>query len=117
MKIMSFSLIIVISILTVMTMMVLMLSKKMLADMEKITPFECGFNPMSYTRLPFSIHFFMIAVIFLIFDIEIIMILPMILTLKSSLIKMWMATSASFLLILLIGLFHEWKNGMIDWTQ
>nr|YP_010431983.1 NADH dehydrogenase subunit 3 [Abrus daozhenensis]USS62518.1 NADH dehydrogenase subunit 3 [Abrus daozhenensis] len=117
MKLMSFSLIIIIMLLVIMLITVLMLSKKMLTDMQKITPFECGFNPMSYTRLPFSIHFFMIAVIFLIFDIEIIMILPMIFTLKSSMVKMWAMTSALFLLILLIGLFHEWKNGMIDWTK
>nr|YP_010431996.1 NADH dehydrogenase subunit 3 [Abrus yunshanensis]USS62531.1 NADH dehydrogenase subunit 3 [Abrus yunshanensis] len=117
MKLMSFSLIIIIMLLVIMLLTVLMLSKKMLTDMQKITPFECGFNPMSYTRLPFSIHFFMIAVIFLIFDIEIIMILPMIFTLKSSMVKLWVMTSALFLLILLIGLFHEWKNGMIDWTK
>nr|YP_010614347.1 NADH dehydrogenase subunit 3 [Dalbulus maidis]WAS32281.1 NADH dehydrogenase subunit 3 [Dalbulus maidis] len=102
---------------TLMSMLMVMISKKTILDSQKSTPFECGFNPMSYTRLPFSIHFFMIAVIFLIFDIEIIMIMPMILTMKSSMMKMWLMTSSTFILILIMGLFHEWMNGMLNWTK
>nr|YP_010582902.1 NADH dehydrogenase subunit 3 [Aguriahana juglandis]UGN61322.1 NADH dehydrogenase subunit 3 [Aguriahana juglandis] len=96
--------------------LVLAISKKTIVDLQKSTPFECGFNPMTFKRLPFSIHFFLIAVIFLIFDIEIIIILPMTLTLKSSLIKMWMLTGTIFMIILVIGLYHEWTNGMLNWT-
>nr|YP_011036751.1 NADH dehydrogenase subunit 3 [Arrugada affinis]WRK21420.1 NADH dehydrogenase subunit 3 [Arrugada affinis] len=98
-------------------MMILVISKKALINTQKSTPFECGFNPMSYSRLPFSIHFFMVAVIFLIFDIEIILMMPMILTYKMSMLKYWMITSVSFTLILLLGLLHEWVNGMIEWTK
>nr|ATD53005.1 NADH dehydrogenase subunit 3 [Psammotettix sp. EMHAU-2015-Zz053036] len=101
----------------VLIMVILMVSKKVMVDSQKATPFECGFNPMTYTRLPFSIHFFLIAVIFLIFDIEIIMILPMILTMKVTVIFYWIITTISFTIILLIGLIHEWNNGMIDWTS
>nr|YP_010272348.1 NADH dehydrogenase subunit 3 [Parascaphoidella transversa]UKE80332.1 NADH dehydrogenase subunit 3 [Parascaphoidella transversa] len=97
-------------------MLILAVSKKAIMDSQKATPFECGFNPMSYSRIPFSIHFFMIAVIFLIFDIEIIMIMPMILTVKTTMIKYWVLTSISFIMILALGLVHEWKNGMINWT-
>nr|YP_010278722.1 NADH dehydrogenase subunit 3 [Changbaninus pleiospicules]UKE80319.1 NADH dehydrogenase subunit 3 [Changbaninus pleiospicules] len=99
------------------TLIIVMVSKKSLTDNQKATPFECGFNPMSYSRLPFSIHFFMIAVIFLIFDIEIIMIMPIILTMKTSMIKYWIFTSVSFITILIVGLIHEWINGMINWTS
>nr|YP_010272361.1 NADH dehydrogenase subunit 3 [Phlogotettix cyclops]UKE80358.1 NADH dehydrogenase subunit 3 [Phlogotettix cyclops] len=98
-------------------MIILLVSKKSIIDNQKATPFECGFNPMSHSRLPFSIHFFMIAVIFLIFDIEIIMIMPMILTMKTSMIKYWLLTSTTFTVILIAGLIHEWKNGMISWTN
>nr|QZZ18355.1 NADH dehydrogenase subunit 3 [Sobrala sp. SL-2021a] len=94
-----------------------MVGKKSIMDMQKSTPFECGFNPMTYKRLPFSIHFFLIAVIFLIFDIEIIIIIPMILTVKSSLTVNWMITSILFILILILGLYHEWVNGMLNWTN
>nr|YP_010363518.1 NADH dehydrogenase subunit 3 [Atkinsoniella tiani]YP_010363544.1 NADH dehydrogenase subunit 3 [Atkinsoniella warpa]UNZ12619.1 NADH dehydrogenase subunit 3 [Atkinsoniella tiani]UNZ12645.1 NADH dehydrogenase subunit 3 [Atkinsoniella warpa] len=100
----------------IISMMILIVSKKSIIDLQKSTPFECGFNPMSYKRLPFSIHFFLIAVIFLIFDIEIIIIIPMIFTLKSSMLMYWLITSTVFVLILILGLFHEWYNGMLNWT-
>nr|QKW88761.1 NADH dehydrogenase subunit 3 [Idiocerus herrichii] len=97
--------------------MLIMISKKSINDMEKLTPFECGFNPMSNKRLPFSIHFFLIAVIFLIFDIEIIIILPMIITMKYTMIKYWLLTSILFIVVLMLGLYHEWYNGMLKWTK
>nr|YP_010363492.1 NADH dehydrogenase subunit 3 [Atkinsoniella thalia]UNZ12593.1 NADH dehydrogenase subunit 3 [Atkinsoniella thalia] len=100
----------------VISIMIGIVSKKSIIDLQKSTPFECGFNPMSYKRLPFSIHFFLIAVIFLIFDIEIIIIIPMIFTLKSSMLMYWLITSTVFVLILILGLFHEWYNGMLNWT-
>nr|YP_010610869.1 NADH dehydrogenase subunit 3 [Idiocerus consimilis]WAP91690.1 NADH dehydrogenase subunit 3 [Idiocerus consimilis] len=97
--------------------MLIMISKKSIIDMEKLTPFECGFNPMSNKRLPFSIHFFLIAVIFLIFDIEIIIILPMIMTMKYSMLMYWLITSLLFIIVLMLGLYHEWYNGMLKWTK
>nr|QWC53807.1 NADH dehydrogenase subunit 3 [Evacanthus heimianus] len=93
------------------------LSKKSIIDLQKSTSFECGFNPMSYSRLPFSIHFFLIAVIFLIFDIEIIIIIPMIFLLKSSNLIYWLVTSVTFIIMLIIGLYHEWYNGLLNWTN
>nr|QHE65392.1 NADH dehydrogenase subunit 3 [Paralaevicephalus gracilipenis] len=117
MNLMLYSMVMIMIIMVIMMMLILMVSKKMTTDMQKATPFECGFNPMKYPRIPFSIHFFMIAVIFLIFDIEIILIMPMIVTMKTSLMKFWALTSVLFTTILLLGLYHEWKNGMINWTN
>nr|YP_010835904.1 NADH dehydrogenase subunit 3 [Apphia rufipenna]WGC89423.1 NADH dehydrogenase subunit 3 [Apphia rufipenna] len=99
------------------SIMLVILSKKSVIDLQKSSPFECGFNTMSYSRLPFSIHFFLIAVLFLIFDIEIIIIIPMIMLMKSTKLLFWLFTSLIFVFILIIGLYHEWYNGMLNWTN
>nr|ACB47273.1 NADH dehydrogenase subunit 3 [Drosophila mainlandi]ACB47279.1 NADH dehydrogenase subunit 3 [Drosophila longicornis]ACB47274.1 NADH dehydrogenase subunit 3 [Drosophila mainlandi]ACB47275.1 NADH dehydrogenase subunit 3 [Drosophila mainlandi]ACB47280.1 NADH dehydrogenase subunit 3 [Drosophila longicornis] len=93
------------------------LSKKTLVDREKSSPFECGFDPKSSSRLPFSLRFFLITIIFLIFDVEIALILPMIIIFKFSNLLIWTSTSIIFILILLIGLYHEWNQGMLNWSN
>nr|QNV11770.1 NADH dehydrogenase subunit 3 [Hydrobius fuscipes] len=92
------------------------LSKKTFSDREKNSPFECGFDPKSSSRLPFSLQFFLIAVIFLIFDVEITLILPFIITMKTTNITNYMIILFFFLLILLIGLYHEWNQGALNWA-
>nr|YP_009727737.1 NADH dehydrogenase subunit 3 [Cephenemyia trompe]QHX99775.1 NADH dehydrogenase subunit 3 [Cephenemyia trompe] len=92
------------------------LSKKSLIDREKSSPFECGFDPKSSSRLPFSLRFFLITIIFLIFDVEIALLLPIILIMNFSNLIIWTLTSLIFILILLIGLYHEWNQGMLNWS-
>nr|QNE85883.1 NADH dehydrogenase subunit 3 [Ophiogomphus cecilia] len=94
-----------------------LLSKKSILDREKVSPFECGFDPFSTARIPFSLRFFLIAVIFLIFDVEIALLLPMMMTLSTSSIKAWTIVSMIFILILLIGLYHEWNQGALEWAN
>nr|YP_010736890.1 NADH dehydrogenase subunit 3 [Pedionis sagittata]WEP24764.1 NADH dehydrogenase subunit 3 [Pedionis sagittata] len=93
------------------------ITKKSMINKEKLSAFECGFNPMSNKRMSFSIHFFLIATIFLIFDVEIIIIMPMIMTMKSSFMISWITTTLSFIMVLIMGLYHEWMNGMLNWTK
>nr|WEL32850.1 NADH dehydrogenase subunit 3 [Sinomastax longicornea] len=93
------------------------LSKKMINDREKSSPFECGFDPKSSARMPFSLQFFMIAVIFLIFDVEIVMILPIMLIFKSSMIMILTTSTLFFIMILLLGLYHEWNQGALQWAS
>ncbi|YP_112434.1 NADH dehydrogenase subunit 3 (mitochondrion) [Octopus vulgaris] len=82
---------------------------------EKNSPFECGFDPSWYTRSPFSMRFFLLAVIFLIFDVEIILLMPMIINLLFSPSTIYLSSSMTFLIILIIGLLHEWNQGSLNW--
>nr|AVE15518.1 NADH dehydrogenase subunit 3 [Stenotoxodera porioni] len=93
------------------------LSKKLIENREKSSPFECGFDPMSSSRLPFSLRFFLIAIIFLIFDVEIALLLPISIIPWHSNIMTWSITSITFILILLIGLYHEWNQGSLNWAK
>nr|YP_010939912.1 NADH dehydrogenase subunit 3 [Aularches miliaris]WLG65249.1 NADH dehydrogenase subunit 3 [Aularches miliaris] len=95
----------------------MMMSKKMINNREKNSPFECGFDPKSYSRMPFSIQFFLIAVIFMIFDIEIALIIPIVKILNISNLKIWLTSTMTFLFILLSGLYHEWNQGALKWAN
>nr|YP_010471431.1 NADH dehydrogenase subunit 3 [Tyraphus nitidus]UVG40770.1 NADH dehydrogenase subunit 3 [Tyraphus nitidus] len=100
---------------SIMMMMASILSKKSFNDREKLSPFECGFDPKSSPRMPFSLHFFLIAVIFLIFDIEISLLIPLVVIFKNSQLNMLMLIGFFFFLILLIGLYFEWNQGALNW--
>nr|YP_010415125.1 NADH dehydrogenase subunit 3 [Sphegina orientalis]URX52609.1 NADH dehydrogenase subunit 3 [Sphegina orientalis] len=114
MMLMSF---IIISLSIIVMILASTLSKKSFKDREKSSPFECGFDPISSSRLPFSLKFFLITIIFLIFDVEIALILPMILILNFSNLFIWTLTSIFFILILMLGLYHEWNQGMLNWSN
>nr|YP_010287474.1 NADH dehydrogenase subunit 3 [Hydatocapnia marginata]UKT61805.1 NADH dehydrogenase subunit 3 [Hydatocapnia marginata] len=101
----------------IMMMLSIILSKKSFMDREKSSPFECGFDPKSSARIPFSLHFFLITMIFLIFDVEIALIFPIIKLFKLVNFLIWMKISFFFIFILLIGLYHEWNQNMLNWTN
>nr|YP_009946940.1 NADH dehydrogenase subunit 3 [Macrostemum floridum]QOH91258.1 NADH dehydrogenase subunit 3 [Macrostemum floridum] len=93
----------------------IIISKKKMKNKEKLSPFECGFNPLLTSRIPFSLQFIMISIIFLIFDIEISLILPMIITLNFNLMNTWLMTILFFILILILGIFYEWSQNFLAW--
>nr|AZL93269.1 NADH dehydrogenase subunit 3 [Gastraspis sp. ZJUH_2016016] len=92
------------------------ISKKMYLNRNKISAFECGFDNLSSLRLPFSTQFFLISIIFLIFDVEISMIFPIIKSITNNLIKIKFSFML-MLLILIIGLYYEWKEGSLTWLN
>nr|YP_009330290.1 NADH dehydrogenase subunit 3 [Orchesella cincta]ANJ04207.1 NADH dehydrogenase subunit 3 [Orchesella cincta] len=94
-----------------------MIGKKSTNDREKPSPFECGFDPKSSARVPFSLRFYLVALVFLIFDVEITLILPMPVLMNQSNSLVMFTLIIFFLMILIIGLFHEWNEGALDWDK
>nr|YP_009475570.1 NADH dehydrogenase subunit 3 [Alasmidonta heterodon]AVK79273.1 NADH dehydrogenase subunit 3 [Alasmidonta heterodon] len=83
---------------------------------EKPSPFECGFDPMGSSRVPFSLRFFLLAVIFVVFDVEIVLLFPVVMVIGSS--WMWLSSYLAllvFLLLLFVGAVHEWHEGSLEW--
>nr|AJQ21595.1 NADH dehydrogenase subunit 3 [Osedax mucofloris] len=90
------------------------LSSRPNPTLNKYSPYECGFDPKNTARIPFSLRFFLLAVIFLVFDVEIVLIIPIPMTLiLSPTSTMLLGVSIAFILIL--GLFHEWNEGSLNW--
>nr|QNG56216.1 NADH dehydrogenase subunit 3 [Pediacus sp. MJ-2020] len=104
-------------IITLLIILLNLISKKTFHDREKSSPFECGFDPKSSARLPFSLQFFLIAIIFLIFDVEITLLLPMIIIMKMSNYLNFMMIFLFFIIILLLGTYHEWNQGSLKWAH
>ncbi|YP_002791114.1 NADH dehydrogenase subunit 3 (mitochondrion) [Fundulus heteroclitus] len=105
------------SILSVVLALVAFWLPQMTPDYEKLSPYECGFDPVGSARLPFSLRFFLVAILFLLFDLEIALLLPLPWgdQLSSPLTTF---TWASLVLILLtLGLVYEWIQGGLEWAE
>uniref|UniRef100_UPI0030FEF3DD NADH dehydrogenase subunit 3 n=1 Tax=Vespula orbata TaxID=2684586 RepID=UPI0030FEF3DD len=103
---------------TILILINMIISLKMLNDREKPSPYECGFNPITEAHLPFSIQFYLIGVIFLVFDIEILLILPMIPALITNMnLFYWIISFLIIYICLIMGLVYEWNEQSIIWLK
>jgi NADH:ubiquinone oxidoreductase subunit 3 (subunit A) len=83
-------------------------------DAEKVSTYECGFAPFSDSRKQFEVRFFLVGILFIIFDLEISFLFPWsIVLLNLEVLGYW--TMYTFLFILTIGLVYEWNRGGLEW--
>jgi len=88
--------------------------KPSLSDSEKASIYECGFTPLSSTRQRFDIKFYLVAILFIIFDIEIAFLFPW--TLVATELSIFINFEVFFFIILLtVGFYYEWVSGSLKW--
>ncbi|MDC0052114.1 NADH-quinone oxidoreductase subunit A [bacterium] len=83
-------------------------------DPEKLSAYECGFEPFNDSRMPFDVRFYLVAILFIIFDLEIAFLFPWAISL-GNLGELGFWSMMLFLFILTIGFIYEWKKGALDW--
>lgn len=84
---------------------------------EKACPYECGFDPIGSARLPFSMKFFLVAIKFLLFDLEIALLLPLPWYSQTNHLKTILIIALVFILLLFIGLNYEWTQKGLEWSE
>jgi len=87
-------------------------------DAEKLSAYECGFIPLGDARQPFHVRFYLVGILFLLFDLEVVFLFPWAVSMH------WMTTAEFyysfsiimfFLFLLVIGYVYEWEKGALDW--
>nr|ANZ03429.1 NADH dehydrogenase subunit 3 [Viana regina] len=91
------------------------ISSRSFYNREKSSSFECGFDSMVLSRVPFSLRFFLLTIVFLVFDVEVVLFIPMCMSFMFSDMIVVFICSLFFILVLLIGLFNEWLEGSLSW--
>nr|QGW42743.1 NADH dehydrogenase subunit 3 [Pelecanus crispus]QOD97388.1 NADH dehydrogenase subunit 3 [Pelecanus crispus] len=86
-------------------------------DSEKLSPYECGFDPLGSARLPFSIRFFLVAILFLLFDLEIALLLPLPWAIQLQSPPSTLTWTFIIILLLTLGLIYEWMQGGLEWAE
>nr|ABB96821.1 NADH dehydrogenase subunit 3 [Rhynchocyclus olivaceus] len=86
-------------------------------DSEKLSPYECGFDPLGSARLPFSIRFFLIAILFLLFDLEIALLLPLPWATQLQSPLTTLTWTSIIIITLTLGLIYEWAQGGLEWAE
>ena len=83
-------------------------------DPEKVSPYECGFEPFGDARAKFDVRYYLVAILFIIFDLEVAFLFPWAVSLgKIGVFGFW--SMVLFLGILTVGFIYEWKKGALEW--
>ena len=83
-------------------------------DSEKLSPYECGFEPFDDSRGRFNVRFYLVALLFIIFDLEVAFLFPWAISLGDiGLFGFW--SMVFFLAILTVGFIYEWRKGALEW--
>jgi NADH-quinone oxidoreductase subunit A len=90
------------------------LSARHHGDADKLSPYECGFEAFEDSRMKFDVRYYLVAILFIIFDLEIAFLFPWAVSL-GRIGGLGMAGMGIFLFILIIGFAYEWKKGALEW--
>jgi len=83
-------------------------------DEEKLSPYECGFEAFDDSRMKFDVRYYLVAILFIIFDLEIAFLFPWAVSLDA-VGKFGLISMGVFLAILVVGFVYEWKKGALEW--
>jgi NADH-quinone oxidoreductase subunit A len=83
-------------------------------DEEKLSPYECGFEAFDDSRMKFDVRYYLVAILFIIFDLEIAFLFPWAVSLDA-VGTFGLLSMALFLAILVVGFIYEWKKGALEW--
>jgi NADH-quinone oxidoreductase subunit A len=89
-------------------------SSRFHGDPAKVAPYECGFDAYEDTRMKFDVRYYLVAILFIVFDLEIAFLFPWAVALKNIGVFGLLAMGV-FLLILVVGFIYEWKKGALEW--
>src|SRR5688572_22234892 len=83
-------------------------------DLQKLSPYECGFEAFEDSRMKFDVRYYLVAILFIVFDLEIAFLFPWAVALDSVGL-VGVAAMGVFLLVLIVGFIYEWKKGALEW--
>ena len=83
-------------------------------DPQKLSPYECGFEAFEDSRMKFDVRYYLVAILFILFDLEIAFLFPWAVSLQA-VGKFGIASMGVFLAVLVVGFVYEWKKGALEW--
>nr|YP_010364882.1 NADH dehydrogenase subunit 3 [Rhacophorus chenfui]QTV20830.1 NADH dehydrogenase subunit 3 [Rhacophorus chenfui] len=86
-------------------------------DTEKLSPYECGFDPLGNARLPYSMRFFLVAILFLLFDLEIALLLPLPWAIQLTTMPTVITCALIIIALLTAGFTYEWTQAGLEWAE